>query len=76
MKTAFISTLIFLFVSHVVLLTVAIADITKPEKPLSANDKKLWVIVFLILPIVGPFLYFIFIKTLKKLRGDSGTIEN
>ena len=46
-----------IFIVHIVLAVLAIIDIAKSKK--SGGTKALWIIVAIIVPIIGPILYYL-----------------
>ena len=47
-----------IFIAHIVLAILAIIDIAK-SKQKSGGTKALWIIIAIIVPIIGPILYYL-----------------
>jgi hypothetical protein len=51
--------LVPLILLQLILLVLAIVDITKPERRVRGGNKIVWVLVIVLIQMIGPLLYFL-----------------
>jgi hypothetical protein len=51
--------LVPLIILQLVLLVVAIVDLTKPERRVRGGNKVVWAVVIVFIQMIGPLLYFL-----------------
>jgi uncharacterized membrane protein YhaH (DUF805 family) len=55
----FLALSIGFFVAEVILLVAALVDLTRPNRRVRDDNKIVWVLIVIFVPVVGPILYFL-----------------
>ncbi len=56
----FFAFLVPLLVLQLVLLVVALYDLTRPERRVKGDSKVVWALIIIFVNLIGPLIYFLF----------------
>jgi Phospholipase_D-nuclease N-terminal len=56
----FFAFLVPLIVLQLVLLVVALYDLTRPERRVKGDSKVVWALIIIFVNLIGPLIYFLF----------------